>query len=327
MIAASCGATGFGADDNLLSPPGAEGGNGMNPNAALETGMKYGVAIICKPWRIDVSTSAMCEGRKGYISRKRARLEGRARANTTIVAMMDPLDRDRLRVVLVRTRNPLNIGAVARIMSNFGFLRLRLVQPYEPSFREAKSAVGAADLLQNAELFNSLAEAVSDCSLVVGTSAVRDRELGQAVAYPVTAGLKVRASLASQNVGLVFGSEKTGLSTDDLSHCQLLVRIPTRDEHVSLNLAQAVGVVLYEISREESVGEAEVIAGANAATLERITATLLDALQESGYVKGDSEVATEQKVRRLVRRMRLGEEDSELWLGMLKKMLWRMRRK
>ena len=147
------------------------------------------------------------------------------------------------------------------------------------------------------------------------------------MAYPVTAGLKVRASLASQNVGLVFGSEKTGLSTDDLSHCQLLVRIPTRDEHVSLNLAQAVGVVLYEISREESVGEAEVIAGANAATLERITATLLDALQESAYVKGDSEVATEQKVRRLVRRMRLGEEDSELWLGMLKKMLWRMRRK
>ena len=88
-----------------------------------------------------------------------------------------PAEFDRLRVVLVATRNPLNIGAAARAMSNFGFLRLRVVIPYEAAFREARSAVGASALLSNAEEYKSVAEAVADCTLVVGTTAVRHREL------------------------------------------------------------------------------------------------------------------------------------------------------
>src|SRR5258708_35823918 len=84
---------------------------------------------------------------------------------------------DRLHVVLVATRNPLNIGAAARAMSNFGFPRLRLVNPYEPAFREARSAVGASKLLSSSEVYASLAEAVADCTLVVGTTAVRPRDL------------------------------------------------------------------------------------------------------------------------------------------------------
>jgi tRNA C32,U32 (ribose-2'-O)-methylase TrmJ len=84
---------------------------------------------------------------------------------------------DRLRVVLVSTRNPLNIGAAARAMSNFGVSKLRVVNPFTPAFREAVSAVGAADLLQNAEEFSTVAEAIGDCSLVVGTTAAKDREL------------------------------------------------------------------------------------------------------------------------------------------------------
>ena len=84
---------------------------------------------------------------------------------------------DRLCVVLVSTRNPLNIGAAARAMSNLGFLRLRVVNPYDASFREARSAVGASRVLKNAEEYNSVADAVADCSLVVGTTAARDREL------------------------------------------------------------------------------------------------------------------------------------------------------
>src|ERR1700720_3788436 len=83
----------------------------------------------------------------------------------------------RLRVVLVESRNPLNIGAAARAMSNFGFLHLRVVNPYEAAFREARSAVGAAELLANAEEYRTVAEAVADCTLVVGTTAVRHREL------------------------------------------------------------------------------------------------------------------------------------------------------
>ncbi len=88
-----------------------------------------------------------------------------------------PLDLDRLRVVLVGTRNPLNIGAAARAMSNFGFGRLRLVNPYDVAFREARSAVGAAALLESAEEVRTVAEAVADCTLVVGTTAVGHREL------------------------------------------------------------------------------------------------------------------------------------------------------
>jgi TrmH family RNA methyltransferase len=243
-------------------------------------------------------------------------------------AMENPEDRDRLRVVLVRTRNPLNIGAVARVMSNFGFLKLRLVQPWEPSFREARSAVGAVELLQSAEVYESVAEATRDCALVVGTSAVRDRELHQRVKLLPEAALEIRETLKVQNVALMFGSEKTGLSSEDLSHCNLLINIATRAEHVSLNLAQAVAVSLYEIAREET-RVADIAAGdqkATASNLERITTTLIEALSESGYVKGESASATEQKVRRLVRRMQLNEEDAELWLGMIRKILGRLRR-
>src|SRR5712692_7724445 len=82
-----------------------------------------------------------------------------------------------LRVVLVGARNPLNIGAAARAMSNFGFLRLGVVNPYEVAFRKAKSAVGAAALLEEAEEYKTVAEAIADCTLVVGTTAVRQREL------------------------------------------------------------------------------------------------------------------------------------------------------
>src|SRR5262249_4413221 len=89
------------------------------------------------------------------------------------------LELGRLRVVLVSTRNPLNIGAAARAMSNFGFPQLRLVNPYEAAFRQATSAVGAADLMANAEEYKSVAEAVADCSLVVGTTAVGKRTLHQ----------------------------------------------------------------------------------------------------------------------------------------------------
>src|ERR1700733_4106869 len=88
---------------------------------------------------------------------------------------------DRLRVVLVAVRNPLNIGAAARAMSNFGFSRLRVVNPYEAAFREARSAVGASEVLANAEEYKTVAEAVADCTLVVGTTAVRHRVLQQSV--------------------------------------------------------------------------------------------------------------------------------------------------
>jgi tRNA/rRNA methyltransferase len=156
---------------------------------------------------------------------------------------------------------------------------------------------------------------------------VRDRELHQRVGLLPEAATEIRETLKGQNVALMFGSEKTGLSSDDLSHCNLLMNIATRAEHVSLNLAQAVAVSLYEVGRDETrIADVTDNGKATAGTLERITATLMETLSESGYVKGESGIATEQKVRRLVRRMRLNEEDAEVWLGMVRKILGRLRR-
>src|SRR5689334_2804060 len=161
-----------------------------------------------------------------------------------------PSEFDRICVVLVSTRNPLNIGAAARAMSNLGFSRLRVVNPYEASFREARSAVGAAPLLAQAEQYGSVAEAVADCSLVVGTTAAGNRELQQPLKLLAEGAQLIRKRLrAGSRVALLFGSEKRGLANDDLSHCHWLMHIPTRKEHVSMNLGQAVAVCLYELAR------------------------------------------------------------------------------
>src|SRR5947207_2116889 len=123
-----------------------------------------------------------------------------------------------LHVVLAAVHNPLNIGAAARAMSNFGFSSLRLVNPYEVAFREARSAMGGAEVLATATEYKTVADAVADCSLVVGTTAVRHRELQNPLKLLATAAPLIRKKLASRDVALLFGSEKTGLTTDDLSH-------------------------------------------------------------------------------------------------------------
>src|SRR5215472_199855 len=193
---------------------------------------------------------------------------------------------DRLCVVLVSTRNPLNIGAAARTMGNFGFSDLRLVNPYEPSFREARSAVGASELLGKATAYKSVAEAIADCTLVVGTTAARNRELHQPLRQLAVGVRLIRRRLASGRVALLFGSEKRGLSNEDLSYCHWLMRIPTSEAHVSMNLGQAVAVCLYEIARDaKATGKPEKHKIAAAAEIERITTTLFEVLQASGYVK------------------------------------------
>src|SRR5271157_6632173 len=125
---------------------------------------------------------------------------------------------DNLRVVLVPTRNPLNLGAAARAMSYFGFARLRVVNPYDVAFREARSAVGASAVLANAEEYKSLADAVADCALVVGTTAVRHRELQHPLRRLEYGARLIRKRLVAGRAALLFGSEKVGLASQDLSH-------------------------------------------------------------------------------------------------------------
>jgi tRNA/rRNA methyltransferase len=235
-----------------------------------------------------------------------------------------------LRVVLVETRNPLNIGASARAMANFGFTRLRVVKPYDVAFREARSAVGAAPLLRSAEDFASVADAVADCSLVVGTTSVGHRELQHPIRrleYGARLILRRLAAVPAAPVGLLFGSEKFGLSNDDLSHCHWLMRIPTVDANLSMNLGQAVALCLYELARDPkaAVARPEKIRSAGAAENEQITLKLIDALRESGYVNPVTAASTEEKVRRLVRRLDIAQRDVPALLGMLRQILWKLR--
>ncbi len=237
---------------------------------------------------------------------------------------------DRLRVLLVGTSNPLNIGAAARAMSNFGFLRLRVVNAYDVAFREARSAVGAASLLANAEDFKTLADAVADCTLVVGTTAVRHRELQHPLRRLDYGARLIRKELATGRVALVFGPEKTGLSNDDLSYCHWLMNIPTREQHISMNLGQAVAVCLYELVRDGKKARPSKETKEKRATageVQRISDGLLEALHRSGYVKPIAATSTEERVRRLLRRLDLSSKDAELWLGMLRQILWKIRTK
>lgn len=218
-------------------------------------------------------------------------------------------------------------------MSNLGFLHLRVVNPFELAFREARSAVGAAPLLAQAEEFKSLKEAVSDCSLVVGTTALSRRDPQHIVRDLQQGARLIRKRLVASPVALLFGSEKRGLSNEDLSHCHWLVHIPTHEEHRSMNLGQAVAVCLYELARDPKPSfEQEKPAHATAGDLERLTSLLLDALQASGYVKNSvghakshSAAPTEEKVRRFIRRMNLSDADAELLHGMVRQILWKIR--
>jgi tRNA/rRNA methyltransferase len=237
-----------------------------------------------------------------------------------------PRELDRLRVVLVSTRNPLNIGAAARAMSNFGCSHLRVVNPFERAFREARSAVGGAEVLANAEEFSSVAEAVADCTLVVGTTAVRHRDLQHSLRRLEPAARAIRKHLAGSPVAILFGSEKFGLSNEDLSHCHWLLNIPTSEKNISLNLGQAVAVCLYELIRDQKASrQSEKITLAKSAELERITALLLEVLRTSGYIDLRRVTDVDERIRRLVRRLKLPARDSVLWLGMLRQILWKIK--
>ena len=240
--------------------------------------------------------------------------------------MLTALQLEGLRVVLVAPRNPLNIGAAARAMSNFGFSQLRLVNPYYVAFRQATSAVGAAELMSNAVEYKSVAEAIADCSLVVGTTAVGKRRLLQPLRSLEPGGRLICKRLRSANVALLFGSEKRGLSNEDFSHCHWLMRIPTSDANISMNLGQSVAVCLYELVRDTKAKSERTEYGlpATAGELEQITGLLMDALRASGYIKPGSATNSEEKVRRLMRRLNVPAQDTVVWLGIMRQILWKV---
>lgn len=208
---------------------------------------------------------------------------------------------------------------------------MRVVNPYEVAFREARSAVGAAGLLAKAEQYESVAEAVADCRLVVGTTVAGARRDLQHRLQRLDEGARaIKRQLKTGPVALLFGSERFGLSNRELSHCQWVMRIPTREEHGSMNLGQAVAVCLYELVRGQKTAPATTAPGkkektsATSGDVERLTQALFKVLGASGYVRPRAAAATEENLRRMVRRMELNANDTDLWLGMLRQIAWKL---
>lgn len=203
-------------------------------------------------------------------------------------------------------------------MRNFGFRRLRLVNPYAVAFQEARSAVHAQQILRDSEEFPTLAEAIADCRLVVGTTSLGHRELQHPLRSLEYGARLIRSRLAAAPVALLFGSEKFGLSNDDISYCHWLLRIGTEG---SMNLGQAVAVCLYELVRKTAAPTPARRKPATAEELDRLTERLTELLDASGYMHSPGE---DTKIRRLVRRLNLGSHDAEVWLGMLRQIRWKL---
>jgi tRNA/rRNA methyltransferase len=241
--------------------------------------------------------------------------------------------RDRLEVVLVSPRNPLNIGAVARAMANFGFARLGVVAPYAPHWQEARSAIGAEELLGAAAETATLAEAVAGCTLVMGTGTLTYRKPEQRVVRLPDLTPLVREELErGGRAALVFGPEKHGLRREDLSFCHVLVEIPTNASQPSMNLGQAVAVCLYEMTARAFAQHED---GNDAARRERTASSerleLLGGLVERAMVAADHSPAAMREANRhdlrlLLRRLAPAERDVRRILGLFRRILWRLER-
>ena len=232
---------------------------------------------------------------------------------------------ENLRIVLVASRNSLNIGAAARAISNFGFSDLWCVRPYDVAFRSARSAVGAVAVLENATVTDRLAEALHDIELVVGCSGL-DARRQRHVQRVLPAGADaIRTHLEDRKAALVFGSEKFGLSNDDLSFCDWILSIPTSDALPSMNLGQAVAICCYEIARNAAPRTSlQTPASVSAGVRERILQMLLPILRASGFLHRDATETATRKLRRFVGRLRLAPEDARLLQGMLHQVDWRL---
>ena len=275
--------------------------------------------------------------------------------------MPTPEELDRIRIVLVRARNPNNIGAAARAMHDFGLRHLRVVNDFPVPFESARSAVDASQVLAGAVACATLAEAIADCTLVVGTTAVGERDLQHPLLPLAEAAPRILAELRRNTgpnsnpgcVALLFGSEKTGLSNDELSHCNFLLTIPMQQvagaRHLSLNLGQAVAVCLYELVRvapqpapiptalppaepvpaDETTpppADSPAAEAASAADLERLTTLLYETLEKSGYMRRHPATSEPVQLRRMLRRMSLDASDAAVWMGVFRQLLFKLRR-
>lgn len=236
--------------------------------------------------------------------------------------MVDRLGR--VRVVLVNTNHPGNIGAAARALKNMGLHRLYLVAPKEyPAERAVWRAANAVDVLDQAVVVNSLDEAIADCGLVIGTSA-RERTIPWPLLNPRECGEQAWMESASHEVALVFGREDRGLTNGELQKCTCHVHIPANPDYSSLNLAAAVQVLTYEVRMSalgehgsQSTAQSWDVPPAKAADLELYYQHLEQALVDLDFHDRDNPRQTMARLRRLFNRIRPDRMELSIMRGVL----------
>src|SRR2546430_10054402 len=225
----------------------------------------------------------------------------------------------RIRVVLLRPSHPGNIGAAARAMKTMGITQLRLVRPKRfPHPDAAAMASGALDLLESARACATLEEALAGPTSSVAVSA-RERELSHpSLDARAAAGELLRAARKDE-VAVVFGNEPAGLSNKDIMRCSALARIPANPEYPSLNLAQAVQVIAYELRTAAQAPPAAPTRTrcASHEDIERLFAHLERSLRGSGYLHPRHPRKLMDRLRRLLAKGRLGKGEGNHLRGML----------
>ncbi|MGB1198611.1 MAG: tRNA (cytosine(32)/uridine(32)-2'-O)-methyltransferase TrmJ [Thalassotalea sp.] len=242
-----------------------------------------------------------------------------------------------VRIVLVNTSDCRNIGSAARAMKTMGLSQLILVDPIEmPNGQAQALAAGATDVLANAKVVSTLEEAISDCGLVVGTSA-RSRTLPWPMLDPRECGEKLIDEVSEYPVALVFGRESSGLTNDELQLCHFHVQIPANPDYSSLNLAMAVQTLSYEVrmaflaqeklaqeklSQESKANNTETLASNEeeypvVAETERMFEHFEDALKATGFIVPSHPGLVMTKLRRFINRARPDTKELKMWRGIL----------
>jgi TrmH family RNA methyltransferase len=229
-----------------------------------------------------------------------------------------------IRIVLVRPSHPGNIGSAARAMKTMGLESLWLVAPERfPATEATVMAAGADDVLQRARVVTDLRDALSDCGLIVGTTA-RGRHLPWRIVEPREAALEVAAAAPSSEVAILFGNERVGLANDELQQCHTLLTIPTGTAYTSLNLAMAVQVVCYEVclALRDRAGVGPVRAEgpvplASAAEMEALYAHLEQVLDEIDFRDRTRSGHLMARLRRLFQRSVLDQNEMNILRGIL----------
>ncbi|KJS08698.1 MAG: RNA methyltransferase [Gammaproteobacteria bacterium BRH_c0] len=230
---------------------------------------------------------------------------------------------DKIRIVLVNTTHPGNIGGAVRAMKNMGLSQLYLVSPLNfPADKAVWRSAGAADLLEKAIVVDTLDEALAGCGLVVGTSA-RDRRIPWPMLNPRECGERVVREAATHPVAIVFGREDRGLTNDELQKCTYHVHIPANPEYSSLNLAAAVQVLSYEVRMAFLTGSDLPLVQewdqppARAEDIEMYFQHLEQALVDIDFHNRDNPRQTMTRLRRLYGRIRLDEMELSILRGVL----------